>query len=253
MKRLLPFIAFLFASLGITAQNEALFNSATTAYNAGNYDEAIENYLKIVDNGQHSSSLYFNMGNAYYKLNQIAPSIYYYEKALLLKPNDPDILNNLAYANNMTLDAIEPMPQNALSKFYAQAVAGFSCDEWAYLSIGFMILFVLFYIVFYFFQVALYKRVLFIGAILALFSSIMAVMFAYITHNEYKADQPAIVFAKQVAIKSEPNERGQVVFNLHEGTKVKVEESLDNWKKIRIIDGQTGWLPSEHLKMLKDF
>ena len=117
MKKLLTIIVLLLSLLG-NAQNEALFNRATDAYNDGDYPKAIEYYTGILENGQHSAELYFNLGNAYYKLNQIAPSIYNYEKALLLSPNDPEIKNNLAYAQNMTLDAIETMPETVLSKIY---------------------------------------------------------------------------------------------------------------------------------------
>lgn len=87
----------LIAFLG-NAQNEAVFNRATDAYNNGDYQKAIDYYSDILDNGEHSAELYFNLGNAFYKLNEIAPSIYNYEKALLLAPNDEEIQNNLSYA-----------------------------------------------------------------------------------------------------------------------------------------------------------
>ena len=110
MKRTVLIFA-LFFCFGVNAQTEALFNRATDAYNEGNYQQAIEVYNQILDKGEHSAALYFNLGNSYYKLNQIAPSIYYYEKALLLSPNDPEIKTNLSYAQNMTLDAIEVLPE----------------------------------------------------------------------------------------------------------------------------------------------
>ena len=97
MKKLLSVVIFLFGLVAF-GQNETLFNQATEAYNEGAYQKAVDNYLEILDNGQHSAELYYNLGNSYYKLNQIAPSIYYYEKALLLRPNDEEIKNNLAYA-----------------------------------------------------------------------------------------------------------------------------------------------------------
>ncbi|MBT8264093.1 MAG: tetratricopeptide repeat protein, partial [Muriicola sp.] len=103
-------ILSIFISFLTSAQNNALFENATTAYNKGNYEAAIQNYLEILENGEHSAILYYNLGNAYYKLNKIGPSIYYYEKALLLDPNDTEIKQNLAFAQNMTIDAIEPLP-----------------------------------------------------------------------------------------------------------------------------------------------
>ncbi len=252
MKKLLTIIVLLLSLLG-NAQNEALFNRATDAYNDGDYPKAIEYYTGILENGQHSAELYFNLGNAYYKLNQIAPSIYNYEKALLLSPNDPEIKNNLAYAQNMTLDAIETMPETVLSKIYKNITQVLTFDQWSYAAVVFMVLFVFLYIAFYYFTYATKKRIAFVGSIISLFISVIAVLFAFVQYNDFKAEQPAIIFANEVRIKSEPNERSEQIFVLHEGTKVNILEELNEWKKIKIVDGKTGWVTSESIKPLKDF
>ncbi|MEP2236706.1 MAG: tetratricopeptide repeat protein, partial [Maribacter sp.] len=90
MFKKLATIISLFTVLFCTAQNTKLFEQATVAYNAGEYDKAITYYQDILDNGEHSAAVYYNLGNAYYKLNNIAESIYFYEKALLLSPNDEE-------------------------------------------------------------------------------------------------------------------------------------------------------------------
>ena len=149
MKKLIILLLMLL-SFTANAQNEALFNRATTYYNEGGYEKASENYFKIIENGEHSAAVYYNIGNCYYKLNQIAPSIYYYEKALLLKPNDKEIKNNLAYAQNMTLDAFEPLPETSLSKLYKNITGFLSFDQWSYAAVFFVFLFVLAYILFYY-------------------------------------------------------------------------------------------------------
>ena len=133
MKKLLYIIVLLTTLIG-NAQNEALFNRATDAYNNGDFQKAIEYYNEILDNGQHSAALYFNLGNAYYKLNQIAPSIYNYEKALILSPNDPEIKNNLSYARNMTLDAIEVIPETGLARIYNSITGVLTFDQWGYVG-----------------------------------------------------------------------------------------------------------------------
>ena len=237
----------------VSAQNETLFNEATKVYNEGDYEKAVENYLKILENGEHSAELYFNLGNSYYKLNQIAPSIYYYEKALLLKPNDAEIKNNLAYAQNMTLDAIETMPETGLSKIYKKITGFLSFDQWAYSAIIFMLLFVLAYIAFYYFRYATQKRIAFITSIVSLIIAVVSVVFAYVQYNDFRATQPAIIFSEEVVIKSEPNNRSQEAFTLHQGTKVSVLEELNDWKKIQIADGKTGWIRSENIRLLKNF
>jgi len=252
VKKVLPIFILLLGFLA-PAQNEALFGGATEAYNKGDYNKAIDHYLKILEGGQHSAELYFNLGNSYYKLDQIAPSIYYYEKALLLAPNDPEIANNLVYAQNMTLDDIETMPKTGLSELYESVVGFMSFDQWGYTAVIFMLLFVFLYIAFYFFRYATQKRIAFIVGVVSLIISLVAVLFAFLSYNDFNADLPAIVFSKEVVVKSEPNERSQGVFKLHEGTKLNVLEELKNWKKIQIADGQTGWLSSESIKILKDF
>ncbi len=252
MKQLLFIIVLLLAFIG-KAQNETLFNKATDSYNNGDYQKAIDNYSGILENGQHSAELYFNLGNAYYKLNEIAPSIYYYEKALLLSPNDSDIKNNLSYAQNMTLDAIEVMPETGLAKIYNSITGIMTFDQWSYAAVMFMILFVLLYIAFFYFRYATKKRIAFIGSFVSLFISVIAAAFAFVQFNDFKADQPAIVFDSEVQIKAEPNNRSEAIFVLHEGTKVNILEGLNEWKKIRIVDGKTGWVTSESIKLLKDF
>jgi len=252
MKQLFSILIFL-GSFLINAQNEALFNQATDAYNDGDYQKAIENYQEILDKGQHSAELYFNLGNAFYKLNQIAPSIYNYEKALLLAPNDPEIKNNLSYAQNMTLDAIETLPETGLTKIYERITDLLSFDQLSYVAIVFMILFVLLYIAFYYLRYASNKRIAFIGSFGCLILSIVSAILAFVQYNDFKADQPAIVFANEAQVKAEPNNRSEAVFLLHEGTKVNVLETLNEWKEIKLVDGKTGWIESESIKPLKDF
>lgn len=252
MKNLFYIIVVLLSFIG-NAQNEAIFNRATEAYNNGDYEKAITYYNEILENGEHSAALYFNLGNAYYKLNQIAPSVYNYEKALLLSPNDAEIKNNLSYAQNMTLDAIEVMPETGLVKIYKTLTGVLTFDQWSYVAVVFMVLFVLLYIAFYYFKYAMRKRIAFITGIISLLVSVMAAVFAYVQYNDFMADRPAIVFDNETHIKAEPNKRSQQIFVLHEGTKVSVLDELNEWKKIKIADGKTGWVTSESIKMLKDF
>ncbi len=252
MKKLL-FYLFLVFSFTVVAQNEALFERATVSYNDGLYDQAIEDYLRILENGQHSSALYYNLGNCYYKLNQIAPSIYYYEKALLMDPGDKEIQNNLTYAQQMTIDDIKPLPESGISRIYNSAIGWMTFDQWAYTAVIFSFLFVIAYIVYYFLRYSSHKRLAFIISMMSLITAMICVVFAFVQHNHYKSEQPAIVFAQESLVKSEPNERSSEVFLLHEGTKVMVLEDLEEYIKIEIADGKSGWVLQEDIKLLKDF
>lgn len=239
-------------SIGI-AQNDVLFDSATKAYNEGNYQDAIDNYHEILKSGKHSAEVYFNLGNSYYKVNKIGPSIYYYEKALLLDPNDAEILNNLSFAQQMTIDAIEPMPQTSISRMLASVKNILTFDQWAYTAVIFMFLFVALYLAFYFLQFADKKRIAFIASMICLLVTVFSILFAVIQYQDFVQTQPAIIFAAETAVKEEPNNRSSTLFDLHEGSKVFVEEELNDWNKIRLADGKNGWIPATDLRILKDF
>ncbi|MCL6267372.1 SH3 domain-containing protein [Flagellimonas myxillae] len=253
MRNTLLTIVFVLSAFFGKAQNSALFNQATEFYNKGEYTKAIGNYEKILENGEHSAELYFNLGNCHYKLNAIGPSILYYEKALLLKPNDREILNNLGYAQNMRLDAVEEMPKTEIAQIYEAVVNFFSFDQWANIAVALMIVFVLAYLAYFFLRPASQKRIAFISSIFSLILGVCCVLLAYLQYQEFNNDNPAIVFSPEVRINSEPNNTSEAVFTLHEGTKVNVLDQLNEWKKIRIADGQTGWIPAEDLRLLKDF
>ncbi|MBT8321269.1 MAG: tetratricopeptide repeat protein [Eudoraea sp.] len=252
MKKYL-FLLFIILAPMAYAQPEIRFDSATVAYNNGNYDKAIAYYMEILEEGKHSAALYYNLGNSYYKLNQIAPSIFYYEKALLLSPKDPEIRNNLVYAQNMTLDAISPLPETTISRIYKQLTGIFSFDGWSYLAIVFVLVFVLSYILFYYLRFSTHKRIAFISSLVAIALTVISIVFAFMRYQDFMEDQPAIIFDQEVTVKTEPNNRSEIAFTLHEGTKVNVLEEFESWKKIELSDGQTGWLLSESMKELKDF
>lgn len=246
-------IVLLIQAFPARAQAEERFEKATAAYNEGDFLKAISYYEDILAGKQHSAALYFNLGNAHYKLGHIAPSIYYYEKALLLDPDDPEIRNNLGFAQNMTLDAIQPLPKTDLQRLYDRLVYFFDLDIWAYVGVLFMFLFVTGYILFASWRRPNQKRVALIGAVTALFLSLGSTSLAYLQYAAYQSDQPAIVFDEEVVARSEPNRQAQEAFRLHEGTKVQLLDSLDTWQKVELADGQTGWMPRNSLKPLKDF
>jgi SH3-like domain-containing protein len=106
---------------------------------------------------------------------------------------------------------------------------------------------------FYYSEYSFRKRWAFIGSTTALIVAIISVVFAFITFNDFNANKPAIIFSDEIEIQAEPNTSSDTVFVLHAGTKVNVLEELKDWKKIKIIDGKTGWIPSNNLKLLKDF
>jgi tetratricopeptide (TPR) repeat protein len=249
MKQLLYIYIALFSTV-IFAQNQSLFEQGNQLYNDGKYAEAIEKYQAILNTNNHSEALYFNLANSHYKLNHIAPSIYYYEKALQLAPDDQDIKNNLAFAKNMTIDAIDVLPEAGFSKLSKKVTDIMSFDNWAKVAVGSVLMFVIIFLLYYVTYSTGKKRLAFITSNLFLFLAIFSVVIAFHKYNLSKKDQPAIVFAQETVIKSEPNKRSQELFRLHEGTKVQILDTVNQWKEIKLADGKIGWIENEDIKEL---
>ncbi|MCV6631277.1 MAG: tetratricopeptide repeat protein [Flavobacteriaceae bacterium] len=245
-------LLFTFGSLMLSAQDkDQLFAEANKAYNDGNYQQAITTYEQILQGNQQSAAVYFNLANAHYKSSHIAPSIFYYEKALLLTPNDTDIQNNLSFAQNMTIDAIEQLPTNELSRAKNRWLSFFSIDQWAYISITATILFVLLFLLYYRSTLPTQKRIAFISSLAIISIGILAVSMSFILESKERENRPAILFKNEVSVQSEPNLRSESAFRLHEGTKFYILDQFDIWKKIQLDNGQTGWVLAEDLREIK--
>lgn len=249
MKRLL-IILLLIISANAFAQNEVLFDTGKEQYKNAKYQEAIDSWMKIVQNGEHSAALFFNIANAQYKLNKIGPSIYYYEKALQLDPNDSDIKTNLTFAENARVDAITPLPSTIFSKWYRNIAEIFTYNGWAILSVFFSILFVALFLLYYFSYSAKIKRLIFATSMLSLILFVGSISMAFLTYDDYSRNNPAIIFAEEIQIKAEPSLGSSTAFVLHEGTKVQVTAEDGQWYRILLADGKDGWIQSSELKKL---
>lgn len=252
MKNIAYILTFFCVAISF-AQHDDAFNKGNSLYNDGKYQEAIITYETILANDVHSAELYFNLANSYYKLNRIAPSNYYYEKALLLAPKDSDIKNNLVFAQNMTIDAIEVLPEVGFSKLTKNVTNTFSFDTWAILSIVCVILFVILFLAYYVSYTTIKKRLSFVSSFTMLCLAFITLFFAFQKYSFDKKNNPAIVFEQESNVKTEPNLRSENAFKLHEGTKVQVLDNYnDTWTKIEIANGKTGWIASEDIRLLND-
>lgn len=247
MKKLV-FILLLTTQL-FNAQNG--FEKGNVLYQKGNYSEAIAAYESVLQTKKESAALYFNLGNCHYKLNQVAPAVYNFEKALVLSPNDNDIKNNLKFAQKMTVDEIKEMPKVGFAKMLRDFTRVFHYDIWAWISVCFSGLFLVFFISYYFSQTTLSKRIFFIGMFVVVFLILIGVSAALFEKNNDQNEKPAVVFAELTSVKSEPKNSGSDVVVLHEGTTVFVQETLDDWKKIQLTDGTDGWIQSNAIKEVK--
>jgi tetratricopeptide (TPR) repeat protein len=230
---------------------QSSFEKGNVLYQKGKYEQAISKYESVLKNNEHSAELYFNLGNCYYKMNKVAPAIYNYEKALTLNPDDSEIANNIKFAQKLQIDEIKEIPQVGFSKMIHDFISVFHYNTWAWISVGLAALFLLLFIGYYFSQITLYKRVLFVGMIVLILLQLISVSAAISVKKAYDNEKPAIVFAEIVAVKSEPQKASATAFMLHEGTKVFVLEAMSNWKKIQLTDGTEGWIDKSAIKEVK--
>ena len=228
------------------------FETGNSLYQKGKYEQAVTAYESVLATKKQSAELYFNLGNCYYKLNKVAPAIYNYEKALVLHPEDSEIQNNLRFAQKLTIDEVKEVPKVGFSKWLHDLTSTFHYNTWAWISVLFSTLFLLFFLGYYFSQTTLYKRLFFFGMFALLFLLFISVAAAISEKDSYDNERPAIVFAEMTLIKNEPQAASATVVTLHEGTTVYVLETLDNWEKIQLADGTQGWIAKSAIKEVKN-
>jgi len=233
------------------AQNlDSLFVQANKSYQQEDYLNSLELYTAIENQNVVSGELFYNMANVYYKTNKVAHAIYYYEKALSIEPNNKDILFNLEFAKRMTLDNIEELPKSVSQRFRDNIVLKFTYNTWAVISVSFAFLFAILFLLYHFSYATSLKRIYFITSSITVMMVSLSLLFSYQNYQYATSTRTAIIFAQQAQVKSAPTKSSEVNFELHEGTKVFVLESLDNWVKIKIADGKIGWIEEDNMKEL---
>ena len=238
----------------VVAQNvDTLFVSANELYRNGAFEEAIKKYKKIESQDTVSSELYLNLGNAYYKLNKVGPTIFYYEKALKLDPLNVDVKNNLIFAKRLALDNIEEVPKTVFQRINKNYLQKLSYNDWAIVVVVLSFSSAIFFLLFYFGYSSTRKRIYFTTSGISLLLLIFSIFITYNQYSQTTKNIEAIVFVKKTAVRNAPTFNSEEIFILHEGTKVMVLDAVDNWKKIKLIDGKQGWMIADEIKLLTDF
>lgn len=245
-------IVYLFLLITQVFFAQSAFDKGNALYQKGQYQQAADVFESIVkEDKQESAEVYYNLANCYYKLNKVAPSIYNYEKALVLNPHHPEALNNLKFAKKRTIDEIKEVPKVGFAKLIQNFTGIFDYDTWAKISVAISFVFLLCFIGYYFSQLTISKRIYFIGMFIFLVALLLCVSAGMSEKNHFDNDRPAIVFAELSEVRSEPQKAGSPVILLHEGAKVYVIETVGKWKKIELTDGQEGWIDASTIKEVK--
>lgn len=221
-----------------------------SAYIKEDYTAAIQVYEMLLKDGE-AADVYYNLGNSYYKIGEIAKAVLNYERALLLQPGNNDIRANLDVAHAKTIDKVEPIPEVFLVSWTKSLINSMSVDAWATWGIiSFLLLIVALYF-FIFSKQIIWKKAGFISGIIFLIITICANLFASEQKEHLVNRNEAIVMNPSVTVRSTPSESGTSLFILHEGRKVSIKDnSMKEWKEIRLEDGKVGWVPASTIEVI---
>lgn len=224
---------------------------ADSAYIRNDFAAAVELYENILKKDGESSDIYYNLGNSYYKMDNIAKAVLNYERALLLNPGNGDIRFNLELARSKTVDKVTPPSEMFFVTWTQSLINSMSEKAWAQTGILTFILTLLTLSLYIFGKRIILKKVGFIAAICFFLMTILANVFASEQKAELVNHKNAIITAPSVTVKSTPNRSGTDLFILHEGRKVMIKDNtMKEWKEIRLEDGNVGWVPAGVIEII---
>ena len=244
-------ILLLFTAVSAFSSDEQInVAKANKAYSTGSYSIASGLYLKVVDAGYASPELFYNLGNTYFKMNDYASAILWYERARRLDPGNEDIGFNLNVANTKIYDKIEPLPELFYKRWFNGLVHLFSVDTWALMCVCMFISGLLGLVLYIASRVLLLRKIGFWSAFGLFFLAVITFVIAWNGYSYTKSTSEAIVFAPTITVKSSPDEKSTDLFVLHEGTKLLLLDNISGWYEIRIANGSVGWLPKNSLEKI---
>lgn len=246
---LMSFLLILITFSSFAATQEE-YNKANAFYDERKYDEAIEIYETLIEKDELSTSIYYNLGNAYYKKEQIPMAILNYERALKLQPDNEDALFNLKMANKQTVDKIERLPELFITNTWRNLVTSKTVNNWTYFTLGLLFLSVVLFVSYLLLGNIIIKKINFYSGVFFLLLTLFCWIMASQRNQINLSTNEAIIFESTVTIKSEPNEKAEKLFTLHEGTKVTLLEKVNTWSKIKLPNGNVGWIPSEAIEVI---
>lgn len=251
-QRLIICFVLVFFNFSLLAENisdiSSIIKSAEEAYKQKNYSKSIELYQKILNQHYESFEIYYNLGNAYFKNNQLGKAILYYEKAKRLNPSDPDLKHNLSIAYNKTIDKIDTKENFFIEITKNNFLNQFNLNVLAYVNIvlAFLTLFVFILFLYH----TLYRKLYATLLILLVFANLALYILAYSSQKSQQTSHFAVIIEKQVKVSNEPIPNAVIKFNLHEGTKVKLLQKVDNFYLIRLENGAEGWMDEKSIEII---
>ena len=241
-------VSFAVSVRGAEPTSAERWSSGNAAYSAGNYDDAIAEYQAIVDGGEYSLELYYNLANAHFKAENIGKAILYYNKALRLDPSQEDVLHNLAIAEAKTKDRVGEETTFFLAEWMRALRNTMSCTTWSVLSLVAFALFLAFALLFLLASPIKVRKAGFFCALCAVVLFVATISFAISSRNDILTHDEAIVLSSAISVKSSPDRSATDLFVLHEGTKVRIVSEIEEWCEVVLADGKKGWLQKNDIE-----
>lgn len=251
MRKHFLYILVLLCTTVVSAQElpwQKDFESANKTYEKEHFKEAIAQYQKIADKVSNSPELYFNLANAYFKVQDDVNAVYYFEKALKLAPEDKTIETNLNFARKDLKDNITIITQYDKLDIIHKSINVLTADGWAILATLFAFVVLGAFILYYVTQSSTLKRItlsLVILAFIGIIASSLAANFEYKFKDRVTA---GIIFAEEVELREEAKSTAKSIKTLHEGAKVYVLENKSLWIKVRLDNQEIGWIEKNTIK-----
>ena len=242
-------LVLLFVSISLSASTVTR-QQADSAYAQEHYQQAISDYETLLKQGV-SAELYYNLGNAYYRTDQMPKAVLNYERALLLSPGDADIRFNLQMTRSKTIDKITPESEMFFVTWYRSLVNLMSVDAWARTALIALAIAIILALAYLFSDRIWLRKVGFFGALLLVVVFLLSNLFAFHQKRKLTYRTGAVIMTTSVPVKSTPSKNGTDLFILHEGTRVTItDNSMKDWKEIRVDDGKEGWIETNKIEII---
>lgn len=223
---------------------------ADSAYARADYEAAVKLYGKLAEQNL-TTDVCYNLGCAYYRLDDIAHSVLWFERALKLSPSDKDVLFNLELARTKTIDRIIPQHEFILFTYFHRMTNWFSLRTWTTFALLSFVLMLACLLVFWASGSVTIRKFTFSSAIVLLLFTILSNVCALRQRNFKQTHTSGIITAPAVTVKSTPADNGNDLFVLHEGSKVEIRDSsLKEWCEVSIADGKVGWIPKKTFDLI---
>ncbi len=250
MKKLNLLIISILFFVPVTKAQTSSYEEANALYAEKEYTKAIEAYEHIVREEGIASEVFYNLGNAYFRINELGRAILNYERALRLNPTFKDAKHNLEFANQVIVDKLELADTFFLKKWLETFNNMLNSNTWFYISALLFVLTLILALMFFFGQTKALRKTSFYLGIVFFVCCVITLSFSFNKKSSMKNHAEAIVMTGSIVIKGSPDKSGTDLFQLHEGTKVEVISTLGDWYEIKLPNGNIGWVEIIHVEKI---